>query len=372
MKIGGGVLYGGPPRGSVLPLLFSNRPSSLRFTTAVAASSSSTSHVVAEHSSFVKDVAATHPPQHLSQLLSILKTRGESIISPGAKKGLIPLAIPLSKNSSGTVTALLRWPTAPPEMEMPVVEVNKYGVWLLAKSVDQFIHRILVEEDAKNSQDRNDELFHASADAGEKLYRKGDFAESKASSLDVYLLKKVGLFPDILERKVMRHFEEGDHVSALVTGEFYTKKEHFPGFARPFVFNAEVLLRVGRNAEAKDAARGALKSPWWTLGCKYRHNGKMNKLSMSKRRSQRREGKEILRRARHLHRLYWMKLLSCWIWLLWMELGMTIWSGLPNVTTKQDSMMSQSLYSTEINIPTDLLPRAGCNCLPFQQFQHFI
>lgn len=29
----------------------------------------------------------------------------------------------------------------------------------------------------------------------------------------------------------------------MVTGEFYTKKEHFPGFARPFVFNAEVLLR---------------------------------------------------------------------------------------------------------------------------------
>lgn len=33
-------------------------------------------------------------------------------------------------------------------------------------------------------------------------------------------------------------------VSALVTGEFYTNKEHFPGFARPFVFNAEVLLRL--------------------------------------------------------------------------------------------------------------------------------
>ncbi|MED6133303.1 hypothetical protein PIB30_027191 [Stylosanthes scabra] len=262
MKIGGGVLYGGPPRGSVLPLLLSHRPSSLRFTTAAASSSSCSHAVAAEHASFVKDVAAINPPQHLSQVLSILKTRGESIISPGAKKGLIPLAIPLSKNSSGTVTALLRWPTAPPEMEMPVVEVNKYGVWLLAKSVDQFIHRILVEEDAKNSQERNDELFHASADAGEKLYRKGDFAESKVSSLDGYLLKKVGLFPDILERKVMRHFEEGDHVSALVTGEFYTKKEHFPGFARPFV--------VGRNAEAKDAARGALKSPWWTLGCKYR------------------------------------------------------------------------------------------------------
>lgn len=90
-----------------------------------------------------------------------------------------------------------------------------------------------------------------------------------------------------------------------MTGDFYTKKKHFPGFARPFVFNAEVLLkfvisfrrtffldmfyflnllysscyilknghyasyRVGRNEEARDTARGALKLPWWTLGCKY-------------------------------------------------------------------------------------------------------
>ncbi|KAI4314983.1 hypothetical protein L6164_027837 [Bauhinia variegata] len=259
MKFGGGVVCGGT-RANALPLLLSYDRASLR----CSLSPSSPDHV-----SFIKDVAATNPPEHLSQLLSTLKTRGDSIVSPGVRQGLIPLAIPLAKNSTGALTALLRWPTAPPGMEMPVVEVKKHGVWLLAKSVDQFIHRILVEEDTKNSQERNDELFYASADAGEKLYKKGDFAESKISNLDVYLLKKVGIFPDIIERKVMRHFEEGDHVSALVTGEFYTKKEHFPGFARPFVFNAEVLLRVGRNVEAKDAARGALKSPWWTLGCKY-------------------------------------------------------------------------------------------------------
>ena len=72
---------------------------------------------------------------------------------------------------------------------------------------------------------------------------------------------------------MIQHFEKGDHVrvpdwlailssilhainivalyistclkkvSALVTGEYYTRKEHFPGFARPFVFNAEVLLK---------------------------------------------------------------------------------------------------------------------------------
>jgi hypothetical protein len=86
----------------------------------------------------------------------------------------------------------------------------------------------------------------------------------------------------------------------MVTGEFYTKKDLFPGFGRPFVFYAEILkkfveifsehfhvfqvlhffisqsnlfnyflFRVGRTSEAKDAARVALKSPWWTLGCAY-------------------------------------------------------------------------------------------------------
>ncbi|XP_022740416.1 uncharacterized protein LOC111292352 [Durio zibethinus] len=222
-----------------------------------------------DHISFIKEVAVTRPPQHLSQLLKILNTRGESILSPGAKQGLIPLVIPLAKSSSGAITALLRWPTAPAGMEMPVVEVRKHGVWFLAKNVDQFIHRILVEEEANSRQKGSDELFHAASDAGKKFYQKGDFSKSKITDLDVYLLRKVGLFPDVLERKVIQHFEKGDHVSALVTGEFYARKEHFPGFARPFVFNAEVLLKVGRNPEAKDAARGALKSPWWTLGCNY-------------------------------------------------------------------------------------------------------
>ncbi|KAK4790899.1 hypothetical protein SAY86_031312 [Trapa natans] len=222
-----------------------------------------------DHAGFIRDVAVTQPPAHLPQLLSVLQARGDKLVSPGVKNGIIPLAIPLAEKSSGAITALLRWPTAPSGMEMPVVEVQRHGVWLLAKNVDQFIHRILVEEDVLSSAERSDDLFNASGHAGDKLYRKGDFSKSNVSSLDVYLLRKVGLFPDVLERKVMKHFESGDHVSALVTGEFYTKKENFPGFARPFVFNAEILLRVGRSIEAKDAARGALKSPWWTLGCKY-------------------------------------------------------------------------------------------------------
>lgn len=67
-----------------------------------------------DHISFVKDIASTQPPEHLHHLLKVLETRGETIISPGAKQGLIPLAIPLSENLSGSITALLRWPTAPP------------------------------------------------------------------------------------------------------------------------------------------------------------------------------------------------------------------------------------------------------------------
>lgn len=259
MKVGGGVVFGVPRAATFPTVLFSRRKPNFR-----CYSSSSP-----DHESFIKDVAVTQPPEHLNHLLKMLPVRGEQIISPGAKQGLLPLAIPLSKNNSGSVTALLRWPTAPAGMEMPVVEVRKYGVWLLAKNVDQYIHRILVEEDIKSFQEKNDELFFASADAGEKLYKKGDFAASQISSIEIYLLKKVGLFPDILERKVEQHFDKGDQVSALITGEFYTKKEHFPGFGRPFVFNAEVLLKVGRNAEAKDSARVALKSPWWTLGCEY-------------------------------------------------------------------------------------------------------
>ncbi|XP_021714444.1 uncharacterized protein LOC110682417 [Chenopodium quinoa] len=251
-----GIVHGGPTLTSRLRS-FPPRPLHVRCF-------SSSGHI-----SFIKDVACTQPPEHLHELLNVLQTKGETIVSPGARQGLIPLVIPLSENSSGTVTALLRWPTAPPGMEMPVVEVHKHGVWLLAKNVNQYIHRILVEEDALNREGGDDVLFAASLEAGKKLYNKGDIAESQTPNLDVYLLKKVGLFPDVLERKVMRHFDDGDHVSALVTGEFYTKKDLFPGFARPYVFNSKILLKVGRVSEAKDAARVALKSPWWTLGCPY-------------------------------------------------------------------------------------------------------
>lgn len=41
-----------------------------------------------------------------------------------------------------------------------------------------------------------------------------------------------------------------------------------------------ILYRVGRTVEAKDAARGALKSPWWTLGCSYQVSTFIDHLSL--------------------------------------------------------------------------------------------
>ncbi|URE30975.1 hypothetical protein MUK42_16375 [Musa troglodytarum] len=142
--------------------------------------------------------SSSSPSTAVSTTIPTSTSFGEAVISPAAKEGLVPLVIPLSESSAGTLTCLLRWPTSPPGMEMPVVGVHKHGVWLLAKSVDQYIHRILVEEDAK-AQDSN-KLWNASSEAGEKLYKRGDFLESQIADLDVYLLKKVGLFPDVIGR----------------------------------------------------------------------------------------------------------------------------------------------------------------------------
>ena len=60
-----------------------------------------------------------------------------------------------------------------------------------AMQVDQCMHRILVEEDGNNFNESNGELFHTASEVGEKLYRRGDFAESRITNFDGYLLKEV-------------------------------------------------------------------------------------------------------------------------------------------------------------------------------------
>lgn len=45
----------------------------------------------------------------------------------------------------------------------------------------------------------------------------------------------------------------------------YMKRAHFPGWARPYEFNAQLYSRLRRVEEARDSARVALYMPWWTL-----------------------------------------------------------------------------------------------------------
>uniref|UniRef100_A0A6N2M6V1 Uncharacterized protein n=1 Tax=Salix viminalis TaxID=40686 RepID=A0A6N2M6V1_SALVM len=194
MKVGEGVFYGAPRATSFL--LSHRRRTTLRTFSC---------------SSFPVSLSSKQPPFKSCCLKSLVT--GESIVSPRSTKGLFPLAIPLARSSSDGVTALQRCPTAPLGMEIPVVEVRKHGVWLLAKTVDQYINRILVEEDADISSEANADLFLAAADAGDNLYTKGDYAKSHILDLDAYLLKKVGLFPDVIERKVMLHLQKGDHIA---------------------------------------------------------------------------------------------------------------------------------------------------------------
>ncbi|GBG82176.1 hypothetical protein CBR_g34458 [Chara braunii] len=255
-----------------------------------------------EHAMFIQDVAKITPPATLSVLLRVLQAKGEVPASPSDRKGILPLAIPLTSNpTTGDITALLRWPTPPEGLEMPLIRLRKgnqgeggAGVGcpiLLAKTVDDFVHRCLVEEDARlhnqpsSTSTTSDQLSSpnnqplpqedsvnvstAAGEVGEQLYVKGSFSKSNLPSVDVYLTRKVALFPDVLERLALGHLDRGDHVSALVAAEFYCSRKHFPGFGRPFGFNAELFVRIGRLAEAKDAARVALRCPWWTLGSSF-------------------------------------------------------------------------------------------------------
>ncbi|GAQ82211.1 hypothetical protein KFL_001040140 [Klebsormidium nitens] len=221
---------------------------------------------VEDHATYLRDVADITPPPLLPTLLKALEASGEEVVSPAERAGVIPLVIPLTRNeSTGELTGILRWPTPPEGLEMPVVRVQKNGqLWLLAKTVEEFITMQLAEEDAAGGS----ALASALGDEGKRLYRTGDFAASKTPNVNVYLMKSVGKFPDVFERLAEQHLERKDEVSSLVTAEYYARK-HFPGFGRAFVYNAILYKRLGRKQESRDAARIALKCPWWTLGASY-------------------------------------------------------------------------------------------------------
>lgn len=261
-----------------------------------------------QHEAYLKNTAGVvSPPPRLALLLNVLACRApdEELLAPTQRGHLLPFLVPLSRNTrTGRVTALLRWPTPPDEMPLPIVRTNPVpndgaqggaavngddrrrrhrrgqrqrqhygrglGVELAANSVDQFLHRDVATRDARGDDiDGRHAADDAEADAiarvrpPQSIYRTGAVHEF-GHGLERYLALHAGAFPDVYERLAEHHLAKGDSESALVAME--RASSLFKGWARSHCYRAVLLQRLGRVQEARDAARLALQLPLWTIG----------------------------------------------------------------------------------------------------------
>jgi hypothetical protein len=215
---------------------------------------------------YLKELAKVQStPAYLDGVLHTLANiQGETILLPGDRQGLHPFLIPLTRaNSTGAVTGLLRWPTPPPSMEVPVVRSipNDLGLELLAPSCKQFVTRALATADFGGKSDTASSIRRGCSLA--LAYQDGD-VDKAGFGLERYLLVNVGPFPDIYEGLARFHLAKGDDKSGLVACE--RAATVFPGWGRAHVFHSQVLMELGREPEARDAARFGLQMPLWTLG----------------------------------------------------------------------------------------------------------
>jgi hypothetical protein len=216
-------------------------------------------------------------------------------VAPSARGGLHPLIVPLSRAPDGQarpsrciaaltaashalgpslqLTALLRWPTTP-DAFFPLQLVRPAGtaLSLRARSASEFLHRALAEEDAAGGARPVAEALRGEAlpfayTPGAAAARPATSVPARHSALDVYLARAAGKFDDVARRLVAGHLTAGDPASALVTVDWYSGGDHFKGWAAPQAFAAHFLAQLGRNDEARDAARTALaRGPFWSLG----------------------------------------------------------------------------------------------------------
>lgn len=234
----------------------------------------------------MNEVALVSGDTSVDRLIAVLQAQGSSVVPPSSRSGLHLLLVPLaegpapsaasaasdsgnecaSAGSQPVVTCLLRWPERQAVMGLPVVCMRRgeRSVRLLARSASEYVHRALAEEEEKTGG-RGPVAEAAGAD-GRALYEPGAFERSGLPTLAAYLARRVGMFPDVAEALALGHLARGDTVSALVTCEWYQRKDQLPGWGRPYEFHAQVLQRIGRPDEARDVARVALQYlPWWTF-----------------------------------------------------------------------------------------------------------
>ncbi|KAI3431528.1 hypothetical protein D9Q98_004578 [Chlorella vulgaris] len=253
------------------------------------------SAVVAEHVRYLNEVAVVSGRPKVETLLRVLEAQGHTIVSPADRQGLHPLLIPLAQRhpqqqqqqqqqqsqaqtqqgggaaapaASAALVCLLRWPEGHTGMELPVVAQAREGtqVQLLARSLEEYLHRALAEDEEGGG---GGGVAAAAGSDGAGLYEAGSLAASGLPSLDAYLARKAGMFPDVAERLALGHLAKGDSMSALITGEWYMRSSQFPGWGRPYEFNSQLMARMGRAEEARDVARLSLRMPWWSFADGY-------------------------------------------------------------------------------------------------------
>lgn len=218
---------------------------------------------VKEYERYLKDVARVKVPMCLQALLHSLVTSGEYGVAPNERSNLHPFLVPLSKNeNTGAVTGLVRWPTAPDSMELPIARTvpGSLSLSLIAPSAISHVSRVHAAADYRGNNTYAAEL-RALAPAAELT---AGMAERSGMPLERYLVLHVGYFPDVYRDLAEFHFAKNDTPSALVTCE--RANTLFPGWASPHVYHARVLKKLGRETEARDAARFALQMPLWTMG----------------------------------------------------------------------------------------------------------
>eukprot|EP00887_Chlorella_sp_A99_P002465 scaffold10.g2465.t1 len=231
--------------------------------------------------------------------MQVLEAQAHTVVPPSDRSGLHPLLIPLAEGATGpapasssdrqqqqphavqqapqgdgrAVVCLLRAVgDGAGAMPLPVVRMARGGtsMALLARSIDEYLARVLAEEDARGAGPGGP-LAAATGPEGAQLYAPGTFAASGLPTLEAFLTRKVagwpgvGIFPDVAEGLALAHLAKGDDMSGLITAEWYMRSTHLPGWGRPYEFACEVMRRVGRAEEARDVARLALRLPWATF-----------------------------------------------------------------------------------------------------------
>eukprot|EP00640_Fibrocapsa_japonica_P000072 CAMPEP_0113936164 /NCGR_PEP_ID=MMETSP1339-20121228/3130_1 /TAXON_ID=94617 /ORGANISM="Fibrocapsa japonica" /LENGTH=375 /DNA_ID=CAMNT_0000938533 /DNA_START=56 /DNA_END=1183 /DNA_ORIENTATION=+ /assembly_acc=CAM_ASM_000762 len=242
--------------------------------------SSSLGSVAAPYKEYLLETAKVPEstiPARLGTLLTLLnQIQGQEMVDVSSRKGLHPLFVPLTKKDD-VYTGILRWPTAPENLPLPIVKTSGEGLSLYSPDPEHLIRRLVAEADAAEREDIDDIIALGNEGLQGALYEKGSVAGLKVG-VEKYLLLRVGPFPDVFEQLALDHRSKGSDQSALVAAE--RANEVFKGWARPYSFYASLLHEIGgRNQESKDAAKVAMRMPLWTAAYDRESMVKLTKLA---------------------------------------------------------------------------------------------